>query len=182
MQEAELITAAQDGDRDALIQLLRVIETPLYRTAYYMLGNEQDALDATQDAMLKVYNKIHVFEHKAKLSTWAQRIVHNVCIDHLRKKKPTFSVDENEFLLDGQGRSEVDEHMEQKMISESIHQAITQLPHHLSQVIILRYIQELSYEEITQILDCPINTVKSHLHRARKQLKVILQDEVKGGV
>jgi DNA-directed RNA polymerase specialized sigma24 family protein len=55
VQEAELIRTAKEGDRDALIQLLREVETPLYRTAFYMLGNEQDALDATQDALIKIF-------------------------------------------------------------------------------------------------------------------------------
>ena len=65
VQEAELIRAAKQGDRQALIQLLKEVETPLYRTAFYMLKNEQDALDATQEALIKIYKNIHTFELKA---------------------------------------------------------------------------------------------------------------------
>ncbi len=181
MQETELLAAAKSGDREALRQLLRQLESPLYRTAYYMLGHEQDALDATQEAMLKIYKNIHRYEQQAKLLTWAQRIVTNVCIDHLRKKKETVSVDEHEHLLAHSPRPAVEETVERKWVAEDVRQAIIRLPDHLRQVIVLRYIQDLRYREIADITALPLNTVKSHLFRARQQLQKMLQDELKGG-
>ncbi|GAA0353910.1 RNA polymerase sigma factor [Bacillus horti] len=182
MQEAERIKAAQNGDREALVQLLRDVETPLYRTAYYMLGNEQDALDATQDALIKIYKSFHSFEHKAKFLTWAQRIVTNVCIDKCRKKKDAVSIDEHEFVLNQSGSSYVDDEMDRRMIAEDIQEAINQLPENHRAVVIMRYLQDLSYKEIAEAVDLPINTVKSHLFRARQQLQTLLQDLQKGGV
>lgn len=183
MQETELIQAAQEGDREALIQLLRDVETPLYRTAFYMLGNEQDALDATQDALIKIYKNIHAFEQKAKFLTWAQRIVTNVCIDKCRQsKKNSISIDEHEYLLSNYGTNHVDDEMERTFLNHELNQAIEQLPEHHRVVVIMRYIQDLSYKEIAEAVDLPINTVKSYLFRARQQLQNILHDYQKGGV
>lgn len=87
MPDSELVKQAQSGHQEALIQLLREIETPLYRTAYYMLGNEQDALDMTQEALIKIYRHIKQFKQQAQFKTWAQRIVTNLCIDLCRQRK-----------------------------------------------------------------------------------------------
>lgn len=182
MLEAELIKAAQEGDREALVQLLREIETPLYRTAFYMLRNEQDALDATQDALIKVYNNLHTFEQKAKFLTWAQRIVTNVCIDKKRKRKESLSVDEHEFLINQESSNDVEDSFNRKLIAEDIHAAINQLPDKHRLVVVMRYLHDLSYNEIAEAVDLPLNTVKSYLFRARQQLQSILQDTQKGGV
>jgi len=182
VQEAELVKAAQEGDREALIQLLREIETPLYRTAYYMLGNEQDALDCTQEALIKIYKNIHSFEQKAKFLTWAQRIVTNVCIDKCRQTKKNISIDEHQFVLHSYGSNYVEEEIEKSILHSELKHAIDQLPEHHRTVVVMRYIQDLSYKEIADTIDLPINTVKSYLFRARQQLQNLLHDFQKGGV
>ncbi|WP_202080710.1 sigma-70 family RNA polymerase sigma factor [Caldalkalibacillus salinus] len=182
MQEPEKILAAQNGDQEALISLLRDIETPLYRTAYYMLGNEQDALDATQEALIKVYKNIHSYQQKAKFTTWAQRIVTNVCIDKCRKKRESISIDEHEYVLNNQGTNHVEEALNRQLVREDVREAIGQLQENHRTVIVLRYMHDLSYKEIAETVDLPINTVKSYLFRARQQLQTLLQDVQKGGV
>ncbi|WP_010270444.1 RNA polymerase sigma factor [Paenibacillus senegalensis] len=180
MVAPELIRAAQAGDRDAIITLLREIETHVYRTAYYMLGNEEDALDASQEAMIRIYTKIHTYEEKALFKTWVQRIVTNICIDKFRKKKPSVSIDEHEMVFES--GENVEERVMAAYIAEDIHEAINKLPDHHRSVVVLRYLQQFSYNEIAESLDLPINTVKSYLFRARKQLQSYLQDYQKGGV
>ena len=98
MVEQGLIRAAQSGDRDALITLLREIEQHVYRTAYYILNNEQDAMDG-QEALIRVYTKINSYEEKAQFKTWVQRIVTNICIDKFRRTKPTVSIDEHDLVF-----------------------------------------------------------------------------------
>lgn len=90
MVEQELIRAAQTGDRDALITLLREIENQVYRTAYYILNDEQDAHDAAQEALIRIYTKIDTYEEKAQFKTWVQRIVTNICIDKFRRKNQRY--------------------------------------------------------------------------------------------
>ncbi|HJV44593.1 MAG TPA: RNA polymerase sigma factor [Bacillota bacterium] len=181
MIDTGLLLAARSGDRDALIQLLRDIEKPVYRTAIYILKNEQDALDAAQEALIRIYNKIHTYQEKAKFSTWVQRIVTNICIDHCRKKREqTVSIDEHDLLL--QDPADVEGEVERGDTATEIRRAIDRLPEHHRSVIVLRYVQDFSYAEIAEALELPINTVKSHLFRARQQLQGLLQDYQKGGV
>lgn len=176
----ELIQAAQTGDRDAIITLLREIETHVYRTAYYVLGNQEDAMDASQEAMIRIYTKIHTYEEKAQFKTWVQRIVTNICIDKFRKKKPSVSIDEHEMVFEA--AENVEKEVMAAYVAEDIQEAINKLPDHHRSVVVLRYLQQFSYNEIAESLDLPINTVKSYLFRARKQLQNYLQEYQKGGV
>lgn len=180
MVEPELIRAAQSGDRDALITLLREIEQHVYRTAYYILNNEQDALDAAQEALIRIYTKINSYEEKAQFKTWVQRIVTNICIDKFRRTKPSVSIDEHEMVF--QDKQDVEHEVMSTYVAKDIQDAINKLPEHHRTVIVLRYLQDLSYNEIADCLDLPLNTVKSYLFRARQQLQNLLQEYQKGGV
>lgn len=180
MLAPELVRAAQSGDRDSLITLLREIEPHVYKTAYYMLKNEQDALDVSQEALIRIYTKINSYEEKAQFKTWAQRIVTNMCIDKFRKVKPTVSVDEHEMTFSS--GTNVEKEVISTYIAQDIQEAIEKLPEHHRTVVILRYVEDFSYNEISDTLDLPIHTVKSYLFRARKQLQNLLQEYQKGGV
>jgi RNA polymerase sigma factor (sigma-70 family) len=180
MREAELVRRAQAGDHEALVELLRSIEHSVYRSAYYILGNEQDALDASQEALIRIYRKIDTYQEKAKFSTWVQRIVSNVCMDKFRAKKETVSIDEHEMTLTDK------QNVEQEIIAISmandIQKAIAKLPHQYRMVVLLRYLQDFSYQEIADTMELPLNTVKSYLFRARQQLQELLHDYQKGGI
>lgn len=180
MVEQELIRAAQTGDRDALITLLRDIENYVYRTAYYILNNEQDAHDASQEALIRIYTKIDSYEEKAQFKTWVQRIVTNICIDKFRRNKPTVSIEEHELVF--HGKESVEREVMSGYLAQDIREAIDQLPDHHRSVVVLRYLQDFSYNEIADSLNLPLNTVKSYLFRARQQLQHLLQDYQKGGV
>ncbi len=180
MQEAELIRLAQTGDHDALVELLRSIETSVYRSAYYILGNEQDALDAAQEVLIRIYRKLDTYQEKAKFSTWVQRIVSNVCMDKFRAKKETVSIDEHELIIPD--RNNVEDEILLTGLSNDIQEAIGKLPRQYRMVVVLRYLEDLSYQEIAEALDLPLNTVKSYLFRARQQLQELLYDYQKGGI
>jgi len=177
---AELVRAAQSGDREALITLLRDIETHVYRTAYYVLNNEQDALDATQEALIRIYTKIGSYEEKAQFKTWVQRIVTNICIDKFRRNKPTVSIEESDPYLTY--NQDVEEEVMTMYLAKDVREAIDKLPEHHRTVIVLRYLHDFSYNEIAESLSLPLNTVKSYLFRARQQLQGLLQEYQKGGV
>jgi RNA polymerase sigma-70 factor (ECF subfamily) len=175
--DAELIKKAQSGDRKAIVQVLKHLETPLYRTAYYLMGNEQDALDATQEALMKIYRYLPSYKGEALLFTWAQRIVTNVCIDFFRKRKNVFLMEEELQREDGKAAKEV----EWGAVISDLKQAIRRLPLKQQTAIILRYVQEYNYQEIAEVMGLPLNTVKSHLFRARKQLQKWLSEYQEGG-
>lgn len=180
MVAPETIKAAQSGDREALVSLLRDIESHVYRTAFYMLGNEQDALDASQEALIRIYSKINSYEEKALFKTWVQRIVTNICIDKFRRAKPSVSIEEHEMVF--ASRENVEDEIIFRDTVENIHHAIDKLPEHHRSVVVLRYVQDFSYQEIADSLGLPINTVKSYLFRGRQQLQSMLKDYQKGGV
>lgn len=180
MVAPELIRAAQNGDRDALVTLLREIESHVYRTAYYILGNEQDAMDASQEALIRLYRKIGSYEEKALFKTWVQRIVTNICIDKFRRTKPTVSIEEHDMTF--QATQLVEDEVMSIYAAKDIQAAIEKLPEHHRTVVVLRYLQDFSYNEIAETLNLPINTVKSYLFRARHQLQALLRDYQKGGV
>ena len=180
MVESDLIKAAQSGDRDALITLLREIETHVYRTAYYILNNEQDAMDAAQEALIRIYTKIRTYEEKAQFKTWVQRIVTNICIDKFRRTKSSVSIEEHNLVFS------TDNHVEEEVMAsyaaKDIREAIHRLPEHHRTVVVLRYLQDFSYTEIADSLGIPLNTVKSYLFRARRQLQSLLHEYQKSGV
>ncbi|USG63907.1 sigma-70 family RNA polymerase sigma factor [Brevibacillus ruminantium] len=180
MEEAELIRKAQAGDHEALVELLRTIENSVYRSAFYILGNEQDALDAAQEALIRIYRKLNTYQEKAKFSTWVQRIVSNVCMDKFRAKKETVSIDEHELVIPD--RNNVEDEILLSSLSEDIKTAIDKLPKQYRMVVVLRYLEDFSYQEIAEILELPLNTVKSYLFRARQQLQELLYDYQKGGI
>lgn len=180
MVAQQLIKAAQAGDRDALITLLREIETHVYRTAYYILGNEPDAKDAAQEALIRIYTKINSYEEKAQFKTWVQRIVTNICIDKFRRTKSTVSIEEHDMVFTSD--NSVEDEMMSSFVAKDIQEAIDRLPEHHRTVVVLRYMQDFSYNEIADSLDLPLNTVKSYLYRARQQLQTLLRDYQKGGV
>lgn len=180
MVEPDLIKAAQEGDRDALVELLRKIEQQVYRTAYYLLNNEQDALDASQEALIRIYTKINTYEEKALFKTWVQRIVTNICIDKFRRNRPSVSIEEHELVF--QAGDSVETEVMSAYDAEEIREAIDRLPDHHRTVVVLRYLQDFSYNEIADSLNLPLNTVKSYLFRARQQLQSLLHDFQKGGV
>ncbi|WCN38715.1 RNA polymerase sigma factor [Aneurinibacillus uraniidurans] len=180
MVDEQLIRSAQNGDRDSLVRLLEEIEHSVYRTAFYIVGNEQDAMDASQEALIRIYTKIDTYQEKAKFSTWVQRIVTNVCIDKFRKKKETISIDQHELML--YDKQNVEQEVERAGMAVEVREAIKRLPDHQRTIVTLRYMQDLSYGEIAEVMNMPLNTVKSYLYRARQQLQELLHEYQKGGV
>ncbi len=181
MVSAELIAAAQNGDRDAMVSILRTLENDLYKTALYMLGNEHDARDATQDTLLRICRNIHKYETKASFRTWAQTIVTNLCIDHLRRRKEETSLDGSELVVRAPEQQQVERQVLRQQMERDVSAAIAKLDEPYRSVIVLRYVNQLSYEEICETLGLPIGTVKSHLFRAKTRLQRLLRDYEKGG-
>ena len=176
--EAEWVKRAQAGDRAALIQILREMEAPLYQTAFYLLGSEQDALDATQEALLRIYKKVSTFKWQSRFETWAQRIVTNLCIDQLRRKGKTAFLKEEVEPIDPQAEVA----MQFSGFTTDLQAAMERLSELQRAVVIFRYGHDFTYAEIAEVLELPLNTVKSHLFRARKQLQEELAEYREGGV
>ncbi len=180
----DLIKKAQNNDVHAFEQLISEHQTTVYNIALKIMGNPEDAADAAQEALIKVFKNIKKFNGNSKFSTWIYRITHNVCIDELRKKKQqVYSIDEyyeddnNPVLNIADDKPTPEQHIINNERAEMLKNAIMQLPPVSRSAIYLRDIRDFSYEEISKIQKCSVGTVKSRISRARAQLKEILMKQ-----
>ncbi len=180
MQEAELISLCREGDRDAFNELVEMYQNQVVNIAYGMLSDREDAYDAAQEVFVKIYKNIGSFKGKSSLSTWIYRIVANVCNDTLRKRQrrapavsinSAFSDDDEKDMDITDDAPTPEELLELSEKQRAVRLAIAELSDEHREVITLSDIEQLSYEEISEILRCPVGTVKSRLNRARSALK-----------
>lgn len=180
LPETELIERCQKGDREAFNELVEQYQSHVINIAYGMLSDREDAYDAAQETFVKIYRNIGGFKGKSSLSTWIYRIVANVCNDMLRKRQRSAVVvsmsgtvsDEDDREMDITDNAPTPEEMaELNEEQRAVRIAISELSAEHREIITLSDIEQLSYEEISEILKCPIGTVKSRLNRARSALK-----------
>jgi RNA polymerase sigma-70 factor, ECF subfamily len=167
------------GDQDAYGEIVELYKDKVYQISYRMLGNRHEAEDIAQEAFIRAFINIHSFNIDLKFSTWLFRIATNLCIDRIRKKKPDYYLDAEVAGTDGlnmysQIPSKTDmpeKEIESLELEETIQREILKLPEKYRTVIVLKYIEELSLIEISKILNLPIGTVKTRIHRGREALR-----------
>ena len=181
-QELTLIRQVQHGDTDAFELLVAAYEKTVYNVALQMTGNREDAQDLTQEAFFKAYNSLSSFRGESKFSSWLYRIVSNLCLDFKRRqgRRPSASLtvedDEGETLqLDIADESQSPEVLlERKLTRDAVRRGLAELPDEQRQILLLREIQGLSYDEIADAMGLEPGTVKSRIFRARKKLCAFL--------
>ena len=182
MNEKELVQRAKDGEQDAFEQLVTMYEKKVYATAYRYLGNESDALDMSQEVFIRVFRFLDKFNEDSSFSTWLYRITINVCKDGIKKRGsrnelPLEMPDEekgtyvNEIRDDRYDPVDIYERAE---LNRTIRDGIESLPPNYRDIIIMRDICGLSYEEISDTLKLEIGTVKSRISRARERMRKYL--------
>ena len=184
-QEAAIVRKVLGGDANAFETLVLEYEKNVYNIALRMTGNSEDAADMTQEAFIKAYNSLQSFRGDSKFSVWLYRIVSNVCLDFLRSKnrRPTVSLsveddDGEDAQLDVADESQSPELLlDRKLTRDSVRRGLDSLPPDYRQILLLREIQGLSYDEIAQALSLEVGTVKSRIFRARKRLGTFLIDD-----
>lgn len=177
MNDDFLIDRTIQGDQEAYGQLVSKYQDRLFKTMTHVVGSSEDAYDVIQEAFLQAYLRLETFRKTSRFYTWLYRIAFNVAMGIKRKQKPVsfFSqVSEiNSCDYDSRQRRP-DELMTSAENIELVQKSIALLDTDFRSVIILREMEDLSYEEISEILDIPLGTVRSRLHRARSILKEIL--------
>ena len=177
-QEAAVIQAVLGGDVNAFEKLVKEYEKNVYNLALRMTGNSEDAADMSQEAFIKAYNSITSFRGDSKFSVWLYRIVSNVCLDFLRSRnrKQTVSLsvendDGEDVELDIADETQSPELLlDRSMTRDAVRRGLAALPPDHREILLLREIQGLSYEEIADVLGLEEGTVKSRIFRARKKL------------
>ena len=184
-EEAALIKLARAGDPGAFESLVLANQKQVYNLALRMVGNEEDALDISQEAFLKAYTSLEQFRGDSKFSVWLYRLTSNLCIDFIRSKKrrPTVSLgyadenDEDQELEIPDLRFSPETELEKRELRQQVAAGLEALPAEYRQILILREIHGLSYEEIGQVLSLEAGTVKSRIFRARKRLCGFLSED-----
>ena len=180
--DEQLIARFQSGDERAYIELVNRYRDRLINFVYPFLGDFEQAEDVVQETMLKLYEKKHYYREIAKFSTWIYTIARNLANTELRKKKrrkttyiSRMTKDDRQYDIPAV-QADLNQNLQNEFIRDRIHAAIKELPEHFKTVIILRDIEELSYDDISNIVGVPLGTVKSRINRARLQLQAELQD------
>jgi RNA polymerase sigma-70 factor, ECF subfamily len=177
--DAQLIDQALAGHSEAFGQLVLKYQDRLFNTVFHVVGHAEDARDVVQEALVQAFLKLESFRRHSAFYTWLYRIAFNVAITHRRRRRPTVSMDhmrETSHMEPADDEDDPAEALDRKERCRQVRQAIAQLADDHRAVLVLREIDGCCYETISEILDLPIGTVRSRLHRARLQLR----EELKG--
>lgn len=182
-QDLKTIRRCKRGEEDAFREILERYRGPIYNLCYRMSRNAEDARDLGQEVFIKVFSLLDRFDEDYAFSSWLFRIATNHCIDHLRRNRLRFlSLDgatgqdgqEYEFQLPSD-LPEPDQVLQRKEALERLEEVIGELPPHYKAITLLRHDQQLSYEEIADVLSLPLGTVKARIHRARNLVQQMLK-------
>lgn len=167
MDQSDIIKLASQGDSNAVYSLICEYKSQMYKIAYSYFKNEQDALEAIQETVYRAYNNLHKLKQQQYFKTWLLRILINYCIDeNKRKKKSAILFDAGDFAQN--------EDINNKL---EINQAISKLNSRYKSIIILKYFEGLTINEIAFIMEKPVGTIKTWLNKALSELRIVLREE-----
>jgi RNA polymerase sigma-70 factor (ECF subfamily) len=180
--EIEMISRCQQGDQDALKEIFDRYRMKVYRIAYGVVRQREEALDIVQEVFIKLFRSIRSYKGRSKFYTYLYRMALNTAIDHRRKMaRSSFS------SLDEEGSFDPSEEIEKgpdrmvlhKELEGKVNLALERLPMDQRMAIVLREVEGLSYQEMAESMGCSIGTVMSRLHYARKKLQELLKDYIR---
>ena len=174
--QENIIARARRGDADAFEQLVIAYRDPVFRLALRMCGNEADADEAAQEAFLAAWRGLPNFRGDSKFSTWLYQLTTHAAIDLMRRQKRQIAAEDITEVSAPDPAPGPQQQAERAETRQAVRDALLRLTPEYRQIVTLRFLQELSYEEIGAALDLPSGTVKSRLNRARARLKEILSE------
>jgi RNA polymerase sigma-70 factor (ECF subfamily) len=183
-KDQDLVKRTLKGDNGAFEMIIRKYQQPLLGYVNRMLGHREAALDFTQDVFVKAYSSLRSYKPSYKFSTWLYKIASNLVIDHWRKKKiPAFSLseplgreDDGLTLELPDGEPSVSRTFELAELQQRIETALERLPGPLRELFVWRHVNELSYEEMAEIKDLPLGTIKNRVFQAKEMIRKILEE------
>jgi len=175
--ELVLIERAIAGDERAFAELVTRYQTAVYNLAYRMLNDAGEAEDAAQEVFLRIYRRLATYDADHRFSTWVLSIASHYCIDLLRRKRPWLVPLENiSNWMRARSRGPEAAALAQEQ-QDTVRNLLAKLPEHYRLVLLLRYWHDLGYEEIAQVVDLPVSTIKARLHRARNALAALVNGD-----
>ncbi|MBQ1374967.1 MAG: RNA polymerase sigma factor [Clostridia bacterium] len=179
--EISIIKQVLGGDADAFEHIVKKYEKKVYNLALRYLKNRDDALDLSQEVFIQIYSNLAQFRGDSQFSTWIYRVTYNKCVDMLRKtqklrRNVVMSTDDENFFETRDRRASIEEDYEGRETLVTVMKIIDTLPSEQRDVVILRYIKDLSYSQIADVLGIAEGTIKSRLNRARLKIKEQLKE------
>ncbi|MEP6916117.1 MAG: sigma-70 family RNA polymerase sigma factor [Acidobacteriota bacterium] len=180
--DEELVARSQGGDLDSFNQLVLRWERPIYALAYRVIGREEDARDVAQETFLRAFRALKGFKGQAKFSSWLYRIALNLCRDWMRRERrtPVAQAPEGVDIIELAGETtpseSIDDRVARHQIGRVVGKAMASLPEEQRNAIILKEYHGLTFQEIAELLDCPLSTVKTRLYQGLSVLRKQLQD------
>lgn len=177
----ECVREVLAGNKEAYGLLIHKYENKIYTLLLRMIHDSQDAQDLTQECFIKAYHYLHSFDPERKFSSWLYRIASNLCLNALqaRQKKQLHPGElEEKWLVEEDSPESI--LLRKEHVSE-IREVVDELPEHYRMVLLLRYLEDMSYQEISTVLDIPISTVQVRIHRAKIKLRMRFQSSWEGG-
>ena len=183
-EDKALVMQAQKGDMLAFEELVARHRDKIYARAYSMMRNEEEAIDLSQEAWVKAWQRLVQFQGDSSFATWLTRITINLCLDQIRKQKRQRSesieaMDEESGGVERQMEPVITnptERLERGELRARIDEAMKKLSHEHRTVLVLCEFEEMEYKEIAKVMDCSIGTIMSRLFYARRRLASLLQD------
>ncbi len=172
LSDEQLVQLVCNQDQNLYAELIRRYEKKLFRYAAYLVGDEQLASDTVQEGFIKAYINLNSFNSKLKFSSWLYRIVHNQAITMIGKHKTHQPID-SAFEIESEINLEDD--LITKELHNNLHHCIEQMPLLYKEPLVLFFLEEKNYEEISDILHVPIGTVGTRINRAKTLVKKICQ-------
>jgi RNA polymerase sigma-70 factor (ECF subfamily) len=176
-RERELIEQVQQGDLEAYGEVIREYQTSVFNVCLRVLGNIQEAEDLAQEAFLRAYRNISQYDPSRPFGPWVRVLAANLCYNHLKKARLIRVELEDERGYANRGPLRGPEaSLEIAEEYHDLYQQIWQLPENQRVALELRHFQDLSYQEMSAVMNVPLNTVRSHLYRARRKLAELLEE------
>jgi len=170
--DEEIVEKVRSNDRELYAVIVKRYQNKLMRYATYLVTDEHKAADIVQAAFIKAFINLNGFNTNKKFSSWIYRIVHNEAMNVVKKYKKEIPLLEN---LDFPSRENIEEELDRKEIVDRIHKCLAKMPILYSEPLVLRYLGDKSYEEISDILRIPMGTVATRINRAKLLMKHICQ-------
>lgn len=181
-EELKLVKRCLSGEKEALEEFVNLFQKPIFNLAYRLCGDRDSAEDIAQESLIRALENLKHFKGESSLYTWLYRITTNIFYDHLRQRKElsydqmVYGEEEETTGLElPDEETSVEKEVERRDIQEIVRREIEKIPSYYRTVLVLYDIEGFSYEEICQILQKPLGTVKSRLNRARQLLKQRLE-------
>jgi RNA polymerase sigma-70 factor (ECF subfamily) len=182
---AEIIRRAQAGDAEALTQLILSQQHYIYSIAMSVLKNPDDAADLTQESIVRLFRALPQYNGESRFTTWLYRLVVNLGRDELRRRGRQVQIqspgaddesqDELSSVADDDRWADPALALDSRELRDDVRRALAQLEEHYRLVLTLYYFDDMKYNDIAEVLDMPLNTVKSHIRRGKERLAAILQ-------